>query len=149
MLRVLLGIVKGGVVGAAVGFGAAKLGLGDGVTAWLVYGALGFIVGIVCGRPIWRQETLWTPILKGIFGVLVSLGLYWLATKTVGGMKLPFAEAVGASGDDPLRSIPQLLAPALGIIYGIFVEIDDGDRRGKEAAVAAGPRGTGGGGKAA
>jgi hypothetical protein len=133
MLRVLLGIVKGGVVGAAVGFGAARLGLGGGITAWLVYGALGFLVGIVCGRPIWRQETPWTPILKGIFGVLVSMGLYWVATKTVGGMKLPFAEALGAGPDTPLRSLPQVLAPALGIIYGLFVEFDDGDRKGKEA----------------
>lgn len=137
MLRVLLGLIKGGVVGAAVGFAATKVGLTTGVMSWLIYGAVGFLVGLVCGKAIWRQETLWTPVLKGIFGALIGAGLYWVAGKALGGVTLPFNQAVGAAPDAPLPAVPALLAPLVGIVYGIFVEIDDGERKAKEAAAAA------------
>ncbi len=125
MVRVLLGILKGGFVGAGLGFAASKVGLVGGGAAWLVYGAVGFLVGIVCGKAVWRHETLWTPILKGIFGVLISLGLYWGARKVLGGMAPPVASPLWAP-DQALVNVPVLLAPAIGIIYGIFVEVDDG-----------------------
>jgi xanthine/uracil permease len=129
MVRVLLGIVKGGLVGAAVGFAATKVGFGTGATAWLVYGLVGFLVGIVCGKAIWRHDTLVTPLLKGIFGFVVGLGLYWVAGKTLGGLRLPIATRLGAP-DEPIAALPLLLAPLVGILYGIFVEVDDGERKG-------------------
>jgi hypothetical protein len=128
MLRVLLGILKGGVVGAAVGFAATKVGFGTGAAAWLVYGVIGFLVGIVCGKAIWRHDTLVTPLLKGIFGFLLGMGLYWLAGKTLGNVAVPAASPLWAS-TDKLAAIPVLLGPAIGIIYGIFVEVDDGERK--------------------
>lgn len=138
MVRVLLGIIKGGLVGAAVGFGATKVGLGGGATAWLVYGLVGFLVGIVCGKAIWRHDTLVTPLLKGIFGVLVGLGLYWLASKTLGQVTVSaVATQLGLPSTTPLAAIPLVLGPAIGILYGIFVEVDDGER--KKAAAAADP----------
>jgi hypothetical protein len=128
MVRVLLGILKGGVVGAAVGFAATKVGFGTGAAAWLVYGIIGFLVGIVCGKAIWRHDTLVTPLLKGIFGFLLGMGLYWLAGKTLGNVQVPAASALWAS-TDKLAAIPVLLGPVIGIIYGIFVEVDDGERK--------------------
>jgi hypothetical protein len=138
MARVLLGILKGGVVGGAVGFAATKVGFGTGAAAWLVYGLVGFLVGIVCGKAIWRQDTLVTPLLKGIFGFAVGLGLYWVAGKTLGAIHLP-AALVAKLGvpDDSIAALPLLLAPAIGILYGIFVEVDDGER--KKAAAAPRP----------
>src|SRR5262245_35599880 len=133
MVRLLLGIVKGGVVGAALGFVAWKGGIGGGGASWILYGIVGFVVGIVCGKPIWRQETLWTPLLKGLFGVAVSTGLYFGARKLLGGFQAPFGPALGAP-NEPLVSVPVLMAPILGMIYGIFVEIDDSDRGAKKAA---------------
>src|SRR3954468_8239061 len=118
MVRVLLGILKGGVVGGAVGFAATKGGFGTGAAAWLVYGVVGFLVGIVCGKAIWRQDTLVTPLLKGIFGLLVGLGLYWVAGKTLGGLPLALATRLGAP-DEPISALPLILAPAIGILYGI------------------------------
>jgi hypothetical protein len=138
MLRVILGLIKGGVVGAAVGFAATRLGVTNGVISWLVYGAVGFLVGLVCGKAIWRQETLWTPVLKGIFGALIGAGLYWVAGKVLGGLVLPFNQAVGAPADAPLPAVPVLLAPLVGMVYGIFVEIDDGDRKDKDKAAGPG-----------
>jgi|1185.fasta_scaffold149815_2 hypothetical protein len=138
MARVFLGILKGGVVGGAVGFAATKVGFGTGAAAWLVYGLVGFLVGIVCGKAIWRQDTLVTPLLKGIFGFLVGLGLYWVAGKTLGGLHLAFVAKLGAPADEPVSALPVLLAPAIGILYGIFVEVDDGERKRAAAAQAAG-----------
>lgn len=138
MLRVLLGILKGGVVGAAVGFAAWKAGLGGGAAGWFIYGAVGFLVGIVCGKPLWRQETLWTPVLKGLFGVLIALGLTWLGRKFLGDFHLPLPANLGLP-DGPLVHTPVLFAPLVGIVYGLFVEIDDGDRKKAEAAGAAKP----------
>jgi hypothetical protein len=128
MVRVLLGIIKGGVVGAAVGFAATKVGFGTGAAAWLVYGVIGFLVGIVCGKAIWRHDTLVTPLLKGIFGFLLGMGLFWLAGKALGGVSVPVASSLWAP-TDKLSAIPVLLGPIIGIIYGIFVEVDDGERK--------------------
>jgi hypothetical protein len=128
MVRVLLGILKGGVVGGAVGFAATKVGFGTGAAAWLVYGVIGFLVGIVCGKAIWRHDTLVTPLLKGIFGFLLGMGLYWLAGKALGGVSAPFATPFFGT-NDKVASVPLLLGPVIGILYGIFVEVDDGERK--------------------
>ena len=77
-----------------------------------------------------------TPLLKGIFGFAVGLGLYWVAGKALGGLHLPLATRLGAP-DEPIAALPLLLAPVIGIIYGIFVEVDDGER--KRAAAAETP----------
>jgi hypothetical protein len=130
MLRVLLGIVKGGIVGAAVGLAASRVGLGAGATAWLVYGVVGFLVGLVCGKPPWRQETLWTSIVKGVIGLAVCMGLFWVAGKVIGGMQAPamFLAPLGLTDGQALVSVPALLGPLIGIVYGVFVEVDDGGK---------------------
>jgi hypothetical protein len=136
MVRVLLGIIKGGVVGAAVGFAATRVGLRTGIAACLVDGLIGFLVGIVCGKAIWRHDTLVTPLLKGIVGFLLGMGLYWLAGKALGGVPSPLAIPNVEPGTK-IAAIPLLIGPAIGILYGIFVEVDDGER--KKAAQASGP----------
>jgi hypothetical protein len=128
MLRVILGLLKGGIIGAAIGFAALKLGVSGGTPAYLAYAAVGFAVGLVCGKAIWRQETLWTPALKGILGAAICVGLYWVANKVMGGLKLPITAQLGAP-DRAVVDVPLLLAPAFGILYGIFVEVDDGERK--------------------
>jgi hypothetical protein len=132
MFRLVLGILKGAVVGAAVGVGAWKLGLAGGALAFAAYGLVGALVGVVCGKPIWRQETLWTPLLKGIFGFAIGSGLYWGARKLFGGAHLAFASGFGAP-DRPFVEIPYLVGPLIGLIYGAFVEVDDSSGA-KEAA---------------
>jgi hypothetical protein len=130
MFRVLLGLIKGGIVGVAVGYGAQRAGLGVGGSAWLVYGAVGFLAGIVCGKPPWRQETMWTSIIKGVIGFGVCTGLYWVAGKTLGAMDVPGAvtEVLGIAGGKKLMVVPAALAPIIGVVYGVFVEVDDGGK---------------------
>ncbi len=128
MLRVFLGLIKGGIVGVAVGYGAQRMGLGAGGSAWLVYGAVGFLAGLVCGKPPWRQETLWTSIIKGVFGLAVCVGLYWVAQRTLGSVKVPGAllGPLGIADGQKLTAVPAVLAPVIAVVYGIFVEVDDG-----------------------
>jgi xanthine/uracil permease len=134
MLRLVLGVLKGAAVGAGVGLGAAKIGFGDGVLAFAVYGLVGALVGIVCGKALWRQETLFTPLLKGIFGFAIGVGLYYGVRKLFGSAHFPLATGFGAP-DRPFVEIPFLVGPLIGMIYGAFVEVDDSGS-GKSAAVS-------------
>jgi hypothetical protein len=136
MVRVLLGILKGGVIGAGLGYAATRLGIAGGGVAFATYAVVGFVVGLVCGKAVWRQETLWTPALKGLVGALVCTGLYWGATKLLGGMRLSFTAGLGAP-DRPLVDVPALLAPIVAIVYGVFVEVDDGERKAATPAKSA------------
>jgi hypothetical protein len=130
MVRVFLGIIKGGLIGAGLGYAAAQIGVTQAPLAYLLYGAVGFLVGLVCGKAVWRQETLWTPVLKGLVGAAFCAGLYWVGNKFFGGMKLDLTAQLGAP-DSPVLQVPLLIAPALAIIYGIIVEVDDGERKAK------------------
>jgi hypothetical protein len=131
MVRVILGIIKGGLIGAGLGYAAMQIGVSTGPVAYVTYAAVGFLVGLVCGKAVWRQETMWTPALKGLFGAAVCAGLYWLGAKFLGGLKLEQLTTPIGAADRPLLEVPLLVAPALAIVYGIFVEIDDGERKAK------------------
>ena len=139
MVRVVLGLLKGGLVGAAIGALAFKLGVTGGMPAFVAYGLVGGLVGIIAGRPPWRQETLWTSWLKGIFGFAIGLGLYWGARKLLGGVHASFAAGLGAPPDRPLVEVPFLLGPAIGALWGLLVEVDDSS--GAKAPTKSGTKG--------
>ena len=65
MVRVMLGIIKGTLIGGGIGYAAMRLGVTTGPLAYATYAAVGFLVGLVCGKAVWRQETMWTPRSKG------------------------------------------------------------------------------------
>jgi len=83
------------------------------------------LVGLICGKPLWKQETIWTPILKALFGAGVGLGLSILGRKFLGSTFVSISAIPGALVH-PLGEVPALLAPIVGAAYGIFVEFDDG-----------------------
>jgi hypothetical protein len=123
MLRLLTGVLKGGLIGFGVGMLSWRIGM-TGLPAFIDYGLIGALVGVFGGRPPWRQETIWTPLLKAIFGVVVSVGLYWLARKVFGGAHLELAVRLGAP-DKPIVDVPVVLGPIIGALWGILVELDD------------------------
>jgi hypothetical protein len=125
MGRALLGLLKGGVVGAALGAGAFKLGIAGGVLGTITYAVIGGLVGILCGKPPWRQDTVWTTALKGLFGALIGGALYWGLGKILPGTHLAFTAKLGAP-DRALIDLPVLIGPLIGAAWGAFVEIDDG-----------------------
>ncbi len=116
-MRILLGLIKGAIVGGGVGFGAYKLGL-SGSLGFVVCGVAAAVAGLFCGRAPWRHETLVTPIIKMVFGFGVGAGLYYGWTALGLSPKL-------ASLGGPVE-LHAVAAPAIiAILYGTFVEIDD------------------------
>ena len=129
MGRALLGLLKGLLVGGAVGFGLLYLGQGTGFLAYLGCALTGALVGLLCGRAPWKAETIWTPALKTIFGMGVGAGLFALGRHFLPAMKFSLQ---GLPGELALNQAT-LLAPAIGVVYGLFVEVDDGGTNDKES----------------
>lgn len=127
--RALLGLIKGLIVGGGIGYCLLKLGNPNGILIYLCCGLVGAVVGLLCGRAPWQAETIWTPVLKMVFGLAAGTGLYALGHRFMPGLAVSvqgFAEMV------PLRS-GAFLAVAIGGLYGMFVEIDDGGGAARKA----------------
>jgi hypothetical protein len=122
MGRALLGLLKGALIGGAIGYCLLKLGNPSGVLVYLCCGIVGAVVGLLCGRAPWNAETVWTPILKVLIGFGVGAGLYALGHRFAPAMSLSIQ---GFAAPTSLRS-GATLAPLIGMLYGLFVEVDDG-----------------------
>jgi hypothetical protein len=124
VLRLLLGLVKGAVLGGAVGYGAYALDLRGGMH-WISYGLVGVIVGFFVGTPIWKHlsnksGTIFTPILKAVVGFGFAAGIYALVAKAWGGFDL---EIAGESRH--VYDWQYIMGAVVGALYGAFVELDD------------------------
>ena len=124
MLRLVLGILKGGVIGGALGYAAEQLGLGAG-WSWVVYGIVGAAVGFLVGRPFWshlfdKKSTIWTSILKAMFGFGVGVGLWALGAKALGNPQIAVAGQSHA-----LTAWQPVFGAIVGVLYGAWVELDD------------------------
>ena len=124
-VRLILGLLKGVIIGGGLGFGFKYLGsLGEqGFMKYILYAAIGALVGFIAGKPFWRHETIWTPVVKAIVGAGICVGLYALVSKALGDPKLAF---IGP--DVTATSLPYVFGAAVGAVYGIFVEVDDGGK---------------------
>ena len=135
MVRVILGLVKGLLVGGGVGYLLLYLGVDSvGVRAYAACALVGALVGVIAGRPPWRAETIWTPVVKALFGGVVGAGLCFVGS-FLPEKKLP---SIANLGELPLRGAA-FLSAAVGVIYGIFVEVDDGGSADAEKKAAAAP----------
>lgn len=123
MGRALLGLIKGLIVGGGLGYCLLKLGNPGGPLIYVVCGLVGAVVGLICGRAPWQAETIWTPVLKAVFGLLAGVGLYALGHRFLPGS--PTISIQGFAQHVQLNS-GALLAPLIGGLYGLFVEVDDG-----------------------
>lgn len=124
MLRLLLGLIKGGVLGGVIGYGAFAMRL-HGVMNWITYGLIGVAVGFLVGKPVWahlraKGGTIFTPLLKAIFGFGITCGIYALVAKVWGGFDLEIAGETRRIYD-----WQYIMGPMVGAIYGAFVELDD------------------------
>ena len=87
MVKLLVGLLKGAVIGGAVGYGAVQLDNATGFgNAWLTFGLVGALVGLFVGKPLWsllrdKNSTSWIAVIKGLFGFGVGCGLYALLAK--------------------------------------------------------------------
>lgn len=141
MLKLLVGILKGAVIGGGLGYGAFALGEATGFdNPWIVYGLIGAIVGLFVGRPIWslirdKESTTWVALLKSAFGFGIGCGLYAVVAKA-------WNPTLAISTIENVFAWPPTLGGAIGAIYGGFVELDDamGDDKGAAPAKKAEPK---------
>ena len=123
MMRVLLGLVKGLAAGAAVAYVLLTLGVAQsGALSFVACALVGALVGVICGRPPWRAETIWTPVVKALFGGLVGAALCFVGRRFLPDAHMVLAAPIGSIGTHD----GSFLSIAVGVIYGIFVEVDDG-----------------------
>jgi len=124
-MRVIIGLVKGLIVGGAVGYGLLRLGWTSGALAYVACAIVGAVVGVVAGRAPWKAETIWTPVLKMIVGAGIGVGLAALGTHFGPDSEVYVKPLQTGLEHVPFRSGP-ILAPIIGVLYGVFVEWDDG-----------------------
>ncbi len=138
-MRLISGLIKGPILGAIlgglVGFGFFKLGAGGGgFLRWLTYGIVGAVAGFFCGKPVWRQATIWTPVIKAIFGFGVGIGLFALWTRALGDpVTIPAIQEVGLAAPAKASSVPFVLGGIIGLVWGLLVGIDEAFGDGKGA----------------
>ncbi len=119
-LRIFIGLLKGVIIGG--GFGAGLWALDpEGTTLswlrWPLYGLIGLVTGVIAGRPPWAKGAWVSSIIKAIFGFGLCVGLFFLADWLV---------TFDVYGRDPTHWYFGFGA-LVGMLYGIWVEIDDGD----------------------
>ena len=124
MFRLLFGLLKGGILGGAIGAIAFYCDL-QGVFHWITYGAVGGVVGLLVGRPIWshvldKSSTVVVAVLKFIVGCGIGVGLYAIVAKAWGGFSLALAGEVRNVYD-----WQYVMGAAIGGVYGAWVELDD------------------------
>jgi len=124
--RLLVGCIKGLVLGIGLGL-LFQLVLRWTTTpellAYLLSMGTGATVGVLAGRPPWRQESWLESLLKVVAGVGVGAMVYWLA-HTYGSFGLPTA-LLGAEEGVPWTSLPALYLPPTAVLFGALVELDN------------------------
>jgi hypothetical protein len=133
LIGILKGIVVGGAVGSALYFGAG-VGVVEGALAYLLYGLVGALTGVVAGKALWKPGAWIEALLRGVFGIAVGCGLYALANAFlgVGAITLPALTPALATLPSRLVQQPLLVAPAFAVLYAALIELDN-DGKGDDA----------------
>ncbi len=117
--RLLLGLLKGLVIGGAFGallhFGLDQQKITEWYN-WLLYPAIGAVSGALAGRAPWKPGAWIAGVLKGVFGLAVGAGLFALGNKFI----------------PDIAHTPLLFAPMLATVYATLVELDDGGDQAEE-----------------
>ena len=146
LVRLLIGIVKGLVVGGLLGLGIAQLGFvaPGAVIAYLGAAVAGILIGLVAGKPIWAKDAKIEAGMKAFVGALLGAGLMyavrrWLAVPlplAIGPLGEVGPGAVGTLGGLAITSLA-LVAAVLGGFYEADNTPSEGvatEKDGKEAA---------------
>jgi hypothetical protein len=115
--RLIVGILKGLIVGGLIGFGLVKLGYAV-PPSWLAYIAAsvtGVVIGLIAGKPIWAPDAKIEAGMKAFVGALLAAGLMFAARRWINlPLVLPEA-AVNALG-----AAKQLQASEQALTMGTF-----------------------------
>lgn len=124
VFKLVVGILKGAIIGGALGYGAFALKDATGVDIpWLTYGIVGALVGLIAGRPIWsllrdKDATAWVSILRAAFGFAAGMGLWALVAKV-------WSPSAINVGNYDIFTWQVTLGGAIGLVWGFIVELDD------------------------
>jgi len=134
--RLLLGLVEGIVIGAAL-VAAVSRGLGlvapGALVLALLAAATGFLVGLVAGRPIWSPDAKTEAFLKAVAGSIVGFGAsFALRHFLTPSLDLSaFSLGAGSAGQ-----LPAVTLPAIATALALFFELDhDGSSSHSKARV--------------
>ncbi|APR83700.1 Hypothetical protein A7982_09049 [Minicystis rosea] len=134
--RLLIGIVKGLVVGGLLGFGLVKLGMAlpGALIAYLAAAVTGVVIGLVAGKPIWAKDAKIEAGAKAIVGALLGVGLmaaarHWLT------MALPIPAGNLAPEGATFGGFAITSLAAIAALLGGFYDADN-DATDEEAAPA-------------
>jgi hypothetical protein len=124
--RLILGMVVGLLVGAALAFGLIRLtettGLGGIMSAIAAFGAAavaGALTGILAGKPIWAEGAKVEAGLKAFFGAVLGVGALFVLQRWGGDISTPqWLGGTAPIGDLPGVSLP-LIAGGLGALFGL------------------------------
>jgi hypothetical protein len=91
LLRLVMGLVKGLVLGALVGYGLAAAGMGTpgALIVYPVAVVVGVLVALVAGKPIWAKDARIEVGTKAVAAAILAPGLMWLVRSFVT-MGIPF-----------------------------------------------------------
>lgn len=130
--RLIVGILKGLVVGGLIGFALLKLGAplfvgGWAFLAYVMAAVTGIVVGLIAGKPIWAKDAKIEAGMKAFVGALLGAGLMFGLRK----LALPLADAVphalGLMTKDSLAlgEFPMTALAMVAAVLGGFYEADN------------------------
>ena len=130
--RLIIGILKGLVVGGLMGFGLMKLGLvlfvgGWAFVAYIAAALAGIVVGLIAGKPIWAKDAKIEAGMKALVGALLGAGLMFGLKKLQIPVAGPVLTALGVMTKDPqtLATLPITALAMVAAVLGGFYEADN------------------------
>ena len=148
LFGLVLGLIVGGVIAAAVikGLGLLTFGLdtGGAMLAYLFAAVTGVLVGLVAGKPIWASGGQIEAGLKAIVGALIGAGAMfamrrWLTIDLP--LDLHSLGGVGPVGPKVLGLLPIATLPLIAAVLGAFYEADNTPEPGDKAPKSKGKEG--------
>lgn len=124
--RLLIGIVKGLVVGGLLGFALVKLGMPmpGALVAYPAAAVTGIVIGLIAGKPIWAPDAKIEAGAKAIVGALLGVGLMAAARQWLM-FPLPFALGDLASEGTAFGGFAMTSLAAIAALLGGFYDADN------------------------
>jgi hypothetical protein len=125
--RLLLGLLKGLVIGGAIGalmhFALGVAIIPAGALSYLFFGGVAAVAGVAAGQPPWREGAWVGSVLKAIFGFAIGAGIYWAGQRF---LNFPIGGIANLPAGATFAQAPLLFAPALAALFSMLIELDDG-----------------------
>lgn len=123
--RLVVGLLKGLVIGGAIGAGI-QYGLhfdvpSAGLLGYLLSMGAAGTTGVFAGKPPWQEGAWIEALLKGMVGVGTGALVYWVSS-TYGALAIPFPELAEPTA---WTALPVVFLPLISGVYGSLVELDN------------------------